>query len=247
MQDFTGQKPLDYYSSVSMGDVPGQEAQSVLGTNPNVSATEEDLWDVGGSLVYPTAAETWEIVSDNTADTSAGTGARTVLVQCLDDEYNELDEILTLNGTTPVTFVGTDAFRFRRALVLTAGSGNINAGNITIRVASAGANRGRVLAGNGNSLDGHYTVPAGKTAFLVFVYSNINKNDDGEVMLKSTLGDAGIFSIRFPLSLYQNSVVSPVSLAPSFPEKSDLNLVATATDGDAKISVALQFIVRDNA
>lgn len=243
--DFTKQKALDEALELSRGNIPGQTAESILGRNVAVSSTLQDVWDAGGELVYPTSGETWEIVSSDAADTSSGTGARNVIIQYLDDGYVEQIESKTLNGTTPVTFTATDAFRFRRALVLTAGSGAINAGDITIRPSGGGDTRGQIKAGNGNSLDGHYTVPANKAAYLKFVYTNINKGEDAEILLRSTLADGGIFTIRFPLSTYQNSVVSKVELPPRFHEKSDLKLTAISTNPGVVVTVALQFVVID--
>ncbi len=241
--------PLPTVAGTGLDIVTGkradQTAESILGRNVAVSSTLQDVWDAGGELVYPTAAEQWEIVSTDAADTSAGTGARTVLIQYLDDAYVEQIEVLTMNGTTAVDFIALDAFRFRRALVITAGTGAINAGDITIRPSGGGDTRGQIKAGNGNSLDGHYTVPADKAAYLMFVYSNIEKGEDADILLRSTLSDGGIFSIRFPISMYQNSVVSKVELPPRFHEKSDLKLTAVSTNINTKVSVALQFVIID--
>jgi hypothetical protein len=245
MNDFTGQKSSNYQIELARGNISGQSSASVLGRNIAVSATLQDIWDAGGELVYPTAGEQWEILSSDTNDTSAGTGAQTVVIQYLDDNYVEQAEVLTMNGTTAVDFVAIDAFRFRRALVFTAGSGDINAGDITIRPSGGGNTRGQIKAGNGNSLDGHFTVPADKAAYLVFVYTNVNKSEDAEITLKSTLSDGTIFTVRFPLSNYQNSVVSPVSLPPRFHEKSDLKITAVSTNSATIVSVALQFVMVD--
>lgn len=243
--DATKQQALNYELELERGNVPGQTSASILGRNVAVSSTLQDVWDAGGELVYPIAGETWEIVSSDAADTSAGTGARTVIIQFLDDTYTEQIESKTLNGTTPVVFTATDAFRFRRALVISAGSGDINAGDLTIRPSGGGDTRGQVKAGNGNSLDGHYTVPADKAAYLKFVYTNINKGEDAEILLRSTLSDGAVFSIRFPLSTYQNSVVSKVEIPPRFHEKSDLKLTAISTNANVKVTVALQFVLID--
>lgn len=243
--DFTKQKALNHEMDVVEGKIPGREVMSILGANVAASSTLQDIWDPGGTLVYPTAGETWEVVSSDAADTSAGTGARTVLIQYLDDNYISQEEIVTMNGTTPVATSATDAFRFRRALVLTGGSSDTNEGNITIRVVSAGAIRGQIKIGNGNSLDGHFTVEADKAAYLRFVYCNINKNEDAEIILRSSVGTGKIFSIRFPLSVYQNTVVSPVELPARFSEKSDLKLTVVSTNPNTKVFVALQFEVVD--
>jgi len=244
LEQITLSTPYDV--RVARGDVPGVKIDALLGRNPQVGTTKEDVWDPGATLVYPIVGETWEIVSDNANDTSAGTGARTVTVTYLDDAYVEQTETLTLNGTTPVTFVATNAFRFRLGIVITAGSGNINEGGITIRASGGGLIRALIIAGRGNTLDGHYTVEAGKTAFLKFVFTNINKNEDIELELLSTIGDGKIFSTRFFLTIYQSSIVSEVVLASPFTEKSDLKLVAVSTNTNAKAVAALQFYVFDN-
>lgn len=244
------------YLDIELGNATGFSSASIFGLNPLVgSATFEDIWDVGGVLTYPTAGETWELVSTSIQDGVSGTGALTVLVQYLDNTYTQQFEIITTNGTTPVTFIATNAFRFIRAIVLTAGSGSTNAGDVTIRVSGQTAQaflRGRILtpvsgAGGGNTLGGHHTVPAGFTDHLVFVFSGINKNEDLDIRLMSTIGDAGVFSTRFRINLYQNTVPSPVVIPATFTEKSDLKLIAKSTNTNAVGSVALQFVRTENS
>lgn len=235
---------------VATGGIADMASAAVFGTNPAVPSTGfVDVWDAGGVLVYPTTGESWEVVSDSIQDSATGTGAATVLVQCLTDDYAEAEEILALDGVTPVAMSTSSAFRFRRALVLTAGSGasvpKANAGTITFRVAGGGATRAQILPGNNNTLDSHYTVPAGKVASLVLVYTNINKNEDAEIKLLSTLGDGEIFSQRFAISVYQDSVVGPIPLPAPFIAKSDIKVQAKSSNTSAKVSVALQFVVED--
>lgn len=233
-----------------------KDSRSVLGRNPLVgSALLEDVWDAGGELVYPTSGETWELVSSSIADDSDGTGAHTVLVQYLDDQYVEQFEIVSLNGTAAVSLVATDAFRFIRMAVLTPGSASTvphtNAGNITCRVESAGATRGQINApveSNGlvnNSLDSHFTVPAGKQALLTFVYSNINKNEDARITMLSTAGTETVFTMRFVLSVYQNTVVGPIAQPALFAEKSDIVFKAISSNVNAEVVLAAQFVLQD--
>ena len=231
------------FYDISRGLVPGEEAISILGSNPAVGTTLIDLWDPGGKLVYPEVGEQWEILSSSVNDALGGTKAQKMVLQYLDDDYNEQQEIIDLDSTNPVLTVATNFFRHRRSIVIAPGT--INEGDITIRVAGGGDIRGKIIAGNGNTLDGHYTIPAGKTAFIVFVYTNISKDNDGEILLRSTNGTDGIFSIRFPLSIYQNSVVSQVAIPAAFTEKSDLKLTAISSNAANKQSAVLQFIEVD--
>jgi hypothetical protein len=85
-------------------------------------------------------------------------------------DYTEQLNVVTLNGTSVVSIPGTH-LRFQRAIVLTVGSGYTNLGNITIRVASAGATQGYISALiPGTSHAYTYFVPAGKQ-LLIYNFS----------------------------------------------------------------------------
>jgi hypothetical protein len=236
----------DYFLEVSKGNIEGHTVLTKIGVNPLVGTIFEDVWDAGGLLVYPTAGETWEIVSDSTDDDVGGTGATEVTITYLDDNYVEQSEIKAMDGTTPVTFTATDSFRFNRASVTAVGSGAENAGNITIRVSGAGATRGQINTGNNASLDAHFTVPANKTAYLMFFGANINKNEDIEVHFLSTIGDDGIFALGGLLSVYQGTVINPIVLPGRIIEKTDVNIMAKSTNTNAIAAITSQYILVDN-
>ena len=98
----------DYGSYASLGRIPGLSMVSVVSQNENIGgAIFADVWAGGGNLVYPTSAESWEVVSTTSTDTSSGTGARTVLITSLDENYEPQSVDVVLNGTTPVSVSGT--------------------------------------------------------------------------------------------------------------------------------------------
>ena len=68
-----------------------------------------------------------DCVSDDADDTSAGTGARTIFIQGLDADYDELTEVLIMNGLTPVQSVNT-YMRIFRTQNITAGATEWNEG-----------------------------------------------------------------------------------------------------------------------
>jgi len=163
---------------VMLGNVTGREMGGFTGRSTLIGSTTSDVWDEGGIMVYPTAAETWELLSTDADDTSAGTGARTVLVTSLSDTFVPQVNLVTLDGTTPVTVSGTH-FRPIGITVLTSGSinGN-NEGTLRCRNASGGAVRMTALPGRGRSFNSHYTVPAGKVARAVQITPFVPKNED---------------------------------------------------------------------
>ena len=234
---------------IARGLVPGQAYQYVQATNPDVGNTFEDLWDMTGVLSYASVGETWEILSDDANDTSGGSGATEILITYLDNSYIKQTETKIMNGTTPVTFTATNAFRFREARVIDGGgtpNDKKNAGDITIRIIGGGSERGRILAEENKTYHGHYTVPAGKTAFLIGAASNVNKNKDAEIKHLATTGDNGIFISGLPLSLYQNTVNLSGMVPRAIVEKSDTKFMAEAQNPGTKIAATCVFLVVDN-
>ena len=124
---------IDFYLAVAKGDFTGYSNVSKFGYNPTVgSGNYESIWE--GSNAYPwmSTDDQLEVLSSDTDDTSAGTGARTVELQGLDSSWNVLTETVTMNGTSAVTTTGS-FLRIFRARVVTAGSSGRNEGTITIR------------------------------------------------------------------------------------------------------------------
>lgn len=157
-------KGMDFNTAVGFGLVPGVRRVTALGNNPDVdlATLPEDVWTGGGQYPWMTASTALEIVSTSVNDAAAGTGARTVLIQGLDINYVEVNQTVTLNGTTPVA-VPTQLFRINNALIMSAGSGKVNAGDINIRNAGAGTVRAIIPLGYGITRQAVYTVPAGHT------------------------------------------------------------------------------------
>ena len=161
----------NFIIETAAGRVDGYSSERKFGRNVNIgtATTPEDVWNGGGVYTgFPTtgAAETVEVFSASGNDTSAGTGARTVQLFGLDADYNEQTETITMNGTTPVTSSLT-YWRLARARVLTVGSGQTNAGEITIRHTTTTANVFAVMpAAKGQTAILAFTVPAGKKALF---------------------------------------------------------------------------------
>ena len=145
-----------------------------FGQNLDVdTAAAEDVWEVGGDCVWPTSATTTTIVSASTDDATGGTGARTVQVQGLDEDYKTLTVTASMSGTNVVT-LDTDFIRVFRAFVVTAGSGETNAGNIQIKHGSTVL--AQVTADTGQTLMACYTVPANyKQAMLCGLSVNVDR------------------------------------------------------------------------
>jgi len=87
---------------IARGQISYHEFVHKFGYNANIAETNETVWTQGGLYVYPASASTMYISSSSTADTSAGTGARTATVSGLDANFDEISETVSLNGQTGV-------------------------------------------------------------------------------------------------------------------------------------------------
>lgn len=178
---------IPFYLQVAQGTVEGYSNVSKFGYNPTVGLnTFESIWQ--GSNAYPwmSSADYLQVLSSSANDTSAGTGARTVELQGLDSNWNVQTETVSMNGTTAVTT--TNQFlRIFRARVVTGGTSLRNEGDITIRDQSTSTTRALITDGAtngmGQSLMAIYTVPAGKTAYVVNINFSSAKDQEQEYRL----------------------------------------------------------------
>lgn len=187
---------------IAEGKFQGYSIVNKFGLNPDIDsgATTEDIW--GGDGVYTgwaTSAETAQVVSSSANDTAAGTGCRSVRIIGLDANYAIQSETIATAGTG--TSNGSLSFiRVHTASCLTAGSGGVNAGAITIRQSTTTANVFLIMAaGRNQSNCSCYTVPAGKTAYMrnlhVAVGTAANVAIDGNIWTRPF---GGVFRSRRP-------------------------------------------------
>jgi hypothetical protein len=141
-----------------------------FGRTPDIdgSDTNEEIWDgegaYGGFLATATAMT---ISSSSANDTAAGTGAKTVTLIGLDSNWLQVSQTVTLNGQTGVA-IPISLIRVFRAFVATAGTGEVNAGNIwigsgDITAGVPAAKYAGILIGLGQTLMAVYSIPANAT------------------------------------------------------------------------------------
>lgn len=171
-------RAVDSEIDIASGKYVGFSITNKFGVNPSIdtASVPEDVWDGGGTYTgWATSAETVQVFSASGNDTSAGTGARTVVVIGLDANYNVISETVTLNGVTPVT-TSNSYIRMHTARVASAGSGGVNAGILTFRQSTTTANVFlNMVVGSNQTFSTNYTVPAGYTAYLRRLTASVGK------------------------------------------------------------------------
>ena len=241
---------------VARGQIGWHETIFKFGYNNNVGSTRETIWEQGGLYAYPASATVMTISSSSTDDTSAGTGARTVEVYGLDANYNPIDEVVTLNGQTPVNT--TKAYlRINRGIVRSAGSGGANAGTIYAGTGTvtSGVPANVYLSVNGEgdnqTLMGLWTVPAGYTAFLTKMSLSTGTATQTPAILNASLvarpfGE--VFQIKERFTLTDGAHEQFYTFPLKFTEKTDLEMRAFSSSASVSfdVSASMEFVYIQN-
>ena len=147
-----------------------QAVMQKFGSTPDIDSgdTNEDIWDGTGAYPFPAAKVAMTISSSSTDDVATtGTGAWTVTVIGLDEDWNEVTQTVSMNGQSGVS-IPTALIRVFRAFVATSGTGGINAGDIwvgfsTITAGVPATKYAGILATVGQTLMSIYSIPATAT------------------------------------------------------------------------------------
>jgi len=241
---------------VARGQIPGHEIIFKFGYNAAVGITQETIWEQGGLYSYPASATVMTVSSSSANDTAAGTGARTVEVSGLDADYNEINEVVTLNGQTAVNTTKS-YLRINRGIVRSAGSDGANAGVIyagTGTVTSGvPANIYLTINGEGDNqtLMGLWTVPAGYTAFLTKMALSTGTSTQTPAVLNASLvarpyGE--VFQIKERFTLTDGAHEQLYTFPLRFTEKTDLETRALSSSASVSfnVSAAMEFIYIKN-
>ena len=235
---------------VARGQVAYHESVYKFGNNAAVANVTETIWQQGGLYSYLSAASVLKVSSSSANDTSAGTGARTVELFGLDGDYNEINEVVTLNGQTAVN--STQSYlRINRMIVRSAGSGGYNAGVIYAGTGTVTtgvpANIYATINGDGTNqtLMALWTVPAGYTGYLMQYDVSNGTTSNTPAVCKLTLvarpyGE--VFQSKDVKSLttgmhIENTLIVPVK----FTEKTDIEVRAVSSSASVTFDISAAF------
>jgi hypothetical protein len=222
---------IPFYLAVQQGKVPGYSMVNKFGYNSSIgSGAFETIWETGDDYPWQSTAVTVDVVSDNTNDDVAGTGARTLRIQGLDGSYNFAEETVDMDGTTTVTTTQTFLRVFRMS-VETAGTSGNNIGNISVTYTGGSDVAATITAGNGQTLMTLYTIPAGYTGYLLSM--NISSGKDQEMEFKFIQRDNSVANAAFQTKQFldvrggQTTVI--FNAVNVIPQKSDIYVSGKAS------------------
>lgn len=220
-----------------------------FGFTADIGATERTIWDgaANTNANVPASSLQLNVSSGDAADTAAGTGARTVQLHGLDVDYKEKNEIITMDGITPV-LTTNNYLRMNRMMVLTAGSGGENAGPI---YAYTGGNSSGVptdnnliysiiSVGRNQTLQCNYTIPADRTGMLYEMGVSSFGNASAAATVRLVARPQGaVWQTKNQFIITLNSwtvrfIASPLAM----PAKSDLEVRAVRSSGAQDIDIS---------
>jgi len=243
-------RPTHYNYEVAQGLRQGVTTWNKFGYNADVdSAAPEIIGAFGGAFTYLTSASTLTIVSSSVNDTSAGTGARSIVIYGIDANRKTQIEVVTLNGTTNVV-TETTWLGINRAAIYLAGSGLSNDGNITITATTGGSTQGYMPAGEGTTQQAIFFTDDNHQALADWLLLNVTKLAGGSaprVTIKgwvySAVSNAEYEVFRVTID---TAVENTLELRPSQPfvigEKSVLWFEATTNTNDTVVSMRFSLI-----
>ena len=247
-----------FYLQVAREQIFNHKNIFKFGNNTSVGNTLETVWAEGGLYSYLTSASVLKVSSSSTADTSAGTGARTVELFGLDTNYDEINETVTLNGQTAVNTT-KEYLRINRMVVRSAGTGGANAGviyagtgTVTTGVPANVYASVNGVTGANQSLMALWTVPAGYTAYILqYDISNGTTSNTPAVckMVLAVRPYGEVFQSKDVKSLTTSMHVEETFSIPlKVEEKSDIEVRALSSSGSVSfdISAALEIIYIKN-
>jgi hypothetical protein len=249
---FTTQR--DYFTEVARGNVPEFRDEHQLGYNDDIDTgtSPETVWNPGGNMTFLTVAETMDIVSDSVEDASpSGTGARTVCFKGLDANFDEVEEIVTMAGLTPVTTVNS-YIRRQHVFVILSGTNESNVGTITVTSTSSASVQAQLDPDRGEDGSSCFTIPANHLGFMSHINVGVNSREgsggikEARVEMYKRLPGESWRIVKMFSARSDGTSTSPdlsFSTPTIFPAKTDIKWIADADVNNTSVNVQYDMIL----
>lgn len=244
LSDLTSGNVTPFTLAVSQGLISGYSVVQKFGHNLNLNtSTHEDIWDVGGTYTYPAdgTAPVTHIDSDDAADTEP------IEVHGLDINGDSVVQTKTLTGTTPVA-LDTALWRvFRLKNVGTSDLvGNVQAINAGDTVIYA-----QIQDGNNQTLMALYTIPNGKTGYLMQGTNNLSDVTRGvSASGRLWMRPFGlVFQLKktFGVSSDGSGFINVINHFPAkMPAKTDIRIDAISSANGVTLNTTFEILLIDN-
>ena len=239
----------DLYNSINLpagfGEVHKFGAVPSMSQNTNGTIWDEDDTVYPWSTIDANGVLTVSVVAPNNENNARTThNGDTVEIQGLDGDYNPQTETVTISGSSATT---TNNFkRVFRARFTNGGSFDPNSERILIQ--SGGTTVAKILEDLGQTLMSIYTIPAGKTGYLMRLDITAQGTATGSFKLFARPGGVGSFQLKHAAEV--NGVGGPYQLEypipQSFPEKTDIDARMHTLSNNGRYTCTFDILLVDN-
>lgn len=199
------------------------------------------IWDVNDTS-YPwsafATAGTLSIPAVNASD-----DGKSVVLVGLDENYVELEETVTVSSSAATTTTG-EFIRIFRAYVTNGSATNV--GNINIQ--KGGTTVARITAGKAQTLMAIYTIPAGKTGYILKGVATCQSGADatGDMFIRYFGQDSFRVGHSFEVSGTGGEYLYDFGVPVKIPEKSDIDIRCSVRSNNARVTAAFDIILDED-
>jgi len=236
----------DHKLEIAKGVVANTTGHTKYGRIPDLDNNQVQDINPFGNVVLMTTAAALDLESSSVKDKSSSTGAFTVMIWGLDSNWDEITEVLNLDGTTIVPTVNA-YIRINKMQVITSDTSSGNVGIVTLK--------------NGNDTQAHiepeknsteqimFSVPNGKTAYVTYMRGSAGNSVAAgikqcflEFMVKP-FGGPWIQSSSESIGNEGGPSVFNTTIPMPIPAKSDVKIIATSYQVNTQITAIIQYIL----
>jgi len=233
-----------YLYDIAEGNMDDHYPLHKYGINLQVGTAYETVYRGGNNYTYITTATKLYFAGEAGVDRSDGVGARTVILDGLDGNYDELSETITMNGATAVPTTAT-FLRINDCYVDTAGSSGTNSGVITIKNGAGSTTYDTLTASTGHLQSAVWTVPANHSAYVTSLYGAEESNKGVEFDFQFRPYGKAIQKIR-PMKVNSGFISLKYDMPIKLEEKTDIELEVKGTTVDAIVSAGFEGWYEEN-
>lgn len=238
----------DYLYWIAEGAIAWHSPLLKFWTRTSILANTQSLireW-TNPNYTYLTSAEILKVSSSSVNDTALWTGTRTIKIYWLDADFNEIDEIVTMNGTNIVSTTKT-FIRIFRVVTNTCWSLFKNDGNITITNNTWTNQLIFIPAWDWQTLMTMWTVPVWKVAYITQISASNDSWKGARFSLYTRQLDWGILyprAVKYRAYLVGWNNVIPFNIPFKIPAKTDIEIRFTTPANAGTTSGGATFELR---
>jgi hypothetical protein len=159
---------------VARGKVSGVSQINIFGFSSGVAQTFIPLWEANTTISFPTNAIQMNVRSTSVDDNATSQ----ITISGLNSDWNEIIEVINLNGTANVTTANSFLRINSMAMTTPPSDHTTNQGTISARNGT-GTAHALILPGVGRMQNAWYSVPAGKSFYVRNINSFCGESKSG--------------------------------------------------------------------